>query len=451
MVKNYKLHKLVGLSSGFFLLILSISGFFLDHDKWSFLYSTTFKNVPSHILKAENRLFNVYYQEPKNSTHLIVGGQRGLYESFNAGKSFHKLSSLQILAAAAAADDDDSKELYLATSDGVYMLDNRLHPFALQGKYVTALSASKEKIVAVVDKKEIILLDRKSAKILQKNIVKIDASQLHEDIKLSRFVRDLHYGRGLFDGDISLFINDYGALFLVYLGMSGYMIWWLIYRKKKAKLSRKLIKTHANIFAIIALIPLFIVAFTGVFLDHSSGLAKFMKSVTIPHALLPPVYDSLQSDIWSIDYDRRVCRVGNRYGVYASSDFHNFKLENRGFAYKMIRKGDTLYISGMGAPNRVLRNGEYALLPHTPHMFKGVLESEKGTRYFSTMHTTFKLPQFQNVTLYTLLLSLHDGTFFASWWVWMNDFAAFGVLILSITGVIRWYKKNRYKLSNRTF
>ncbi len=439
MVKSYKLHKLAGLSSGFFLLILSISGFFLDHDKWSFLYSTTFENVPSHILKAEIRLFNVYYQEPKNSAHLIVGGQRGLYESFNGGENFHKVSSLQILAAV-----DDGKELYLATSDGVYMLDNKLHPFALQGKYVTALSASKEKIVAVVDKKKIVLLDRKSAKILQKDIVKINAAQLHEDIKLSRFVRDLHYGRGLFDGDISLLINDYGALFLVYLGVSGYMIWWLIHRKKKAKLSRKLIKTHANIFAITALFPLFILAITGVFLDHSSGLAKFMKSVTIPHAILPPVYDSLQSDIWSIDYDGKICRVGNRYGVYASRDFHDFKLENRGFAYKMIRKGDTLYISGMGAANRVLRNGEYTFLPHTPHMFKGVLESEKGTHYFSTMHTTFKLPQFQNVTLYTLLLSLHNGTFFAFWWVWMNDFAAFGVLILGITGVIRWYRKKAF-------
>ena len=438
MVKSYKLHKLAGLSAGIFLLILSTSGLFLDHDKWGFLYNTTFKSVPSHILKAENRLFNVYHQEAKNSAHLIVGGQRGLYESFDAGESFHKLSSLQILSGA-----DFEKQLYLATSDGVYIFNTKLHSFALQGKYITALSVSKEKIAAVVDKKEIVLLNRNSAKILEKNSVKIDASQLQEDIKLSRFVRDLHYGRGLFDGDISLLINDYGTLFLVYLGLSGYVLWWLIHRKKKAKLSRKLIKTHANIFAIIALFPLFILAVTGVFLDHSGGLAKFMKSVTIPHAVLPPVYDSLQSDIWSIDYDGKVCRVGNRYGVYASRDFHNWKLENRGFAYKMIRKGDTLYISGMGAPNRVLKNGDYSLLPNTPHMFKGVIESAKGISYFSTMHAAHALPKFQDVTLYTLLLSLHDGSFFASWWVWVNDFAAFGLVILGITGVIRWYRKKR--------
>ena len=439
MVKSYKLHKLAGLLGGIFLLILSISGFLLDHDKWSFLYDTTFKSVPSHILKAENRLFNVYYQDPENPVHLIVGGQRGLYESFDVGESFHKLSSLQILSAV-----DYDKELYLATSDGVYIFNTKLHSFALKGKYITALSVSQEKIAAVVDKKEIVLLARKSAKILQKNIAKIDASQLQEDIKLSRFIRDLHYGRGLFDGDISLLINDYGTLFLIYLGLSGYMLWWLIHRKKKAKLSRKLIKTHANIFAIIALIPLFILAVTGVFLDHSSGLAKFMKSVTIPHVVLPPVYDSLKSDIWSIDYDGNICRVGNRYGVYASHDFQNWKLENRGFAYKMIRKGDTLYISGMGAPNRVLKNGDYSLLPNTPHMFKGVIESEKGISYFSTMNATHTLPKFQDVTLYTLLLSLHNGTFFVPWWVWVNDFAAFGLLILGITGMIRWYKKKEF-------
>ncbi len=438
MVKSYKLHKLAGLLGGIFLLILSISGFFLDHDKWSFLYKTTFKSVPSHILKAENRLFNVYYQDPENPVHLLVGGQRGLYESFDNGESFHKLSSLQILAAV-----DFDKKLYLATSDGVYIFNTKLHSFALKGKYITALSVSQEKIAAVVDKKEIVLLARKSAKVLQKNIVKIDTSQLQEDIKLSRFVRDLHYGRGLFDGDVSLLINDYGTLVLVYLALSGYMLWWLIHRKKKAKLSRKLIKTHANIFAIIALIPLFILAITGVFLDHSGGLAKFMKSVTIPHAVLPPVYDSLQSDIWSIDYDGKVCRVGNRYGVYASRDLQNWKLENRGFAYKMIRKGDTLYISGMGAPNRVLKNTHYSLLPNTPHMFKGVIESEKGISYFSTMDAAYTVPKFQNVTLYTLLLSLHDGSFFAPWWVWVNDFAAFGLVILGMTGLIRWYRKKR--------
>ncbi len=439
MVKSYKLHKLAGLSAGIFLLVLSISGFFLDHDKWSFLYNTTFKSVPSHILKSEKRLFNVYYQDSVNSAHLLVGGHRGLYESFDAGESYSKLSSLQILAAA-----DFEQHLYFATSDGLYIFEaHKLHPFALQGKYITALSVSKEKIVAVVDKKEVVLIARKSAKILQKDIVKINISQLQEDIKLSRFVRDLHYGRGLFDGDISLLINDYGALFLVYLGMSGYIIWWLIHRKKKAKLSRKLIKTHANIFAITALIPLFILALTGIFLDHSGGLAKFMKSVTIPHTVLPPVYNSLQSDIWSIDYDGKVCRVGNRYGVYASHDFENWKLENRGFAYKMIRKGDTLYISGMGAPNRVLKNGDYSLLPNTPHMFKGVIESENGISYFSTMNATHMLPKFQDVTLYILLLSLHDGSFFAPWWVWLNDFAAFGVFILGITGMIRWYRKKR--------
>jgi len=59
MVKVYKLHKLLGISAGVILLILSVSGFFLNHNKWSFLYTTTFSNVPSHIKSSELRVLIV--------------------------------------------------------------------------------------------------------------------------------------------------------------------------------------------------------------------------------------------------------------------------------------------------------------------------------------------------------------------------------------------------------
>ncbi|MDQ7041963.1 MAG: PepSY-associated TM helix domain-containing protein, partial [Sulfurimonas sp.] len=301
MVKIYKLHKFSGISAGIILLILSISGFFLDHDKWSFLYTTTFSSVPSHILGADKRLYNAYHVDEKKPEHIVVGGYRGLFESFDGGANFSSVSSLQVLAIVAY-----DEKLYCATSDGVYLYDEKFEALALQGEYITSLSISDGSIVAVEDKETIITLQRDDLKPISRSIVKIKKSELQEDIKLSRFVRDLHYGRGLFDGDISLLINDYGAIILTFLALSGYLVWYLIKRKKHAKFTRSLIKTHANIFAIIATIPLIILAITGVFLDHPSLLGKFMKSVKISHSLLPPVYDSLQSDIFSIDYDGKV-------------------------------------------------------------------------------------------------------------------------------------------------
>lgn len=443
MVKIHKLHKISGISAGLILLILSISGFFLDHDKWSFLYTTTFSSVPSHIKNSEKRLFNAYYKDENNPKHIVVGGYRGLFESFDGGEKFSNISSLQILAIIPSHD-----ELYMATSNGVYCYDFKsFKALALQGKYITALSVSKHRIIAVIDKEKLITLDKKSFKILNESTVNIKKEALQEDIKLSRLVRDLHYGRGLFDGDISLLINDYGAIVLTFLSLSGYLIWFLIKQKKQPKTSRKLIKTHANIFTIIATIPLFILAVTGVFLDHSSALARFMRSIQIPHTVLPPVYNTLHSDIWSVDFDGNVYRIGNRYGVYKSTNLSDWSLENKGFAYKMIRRDDILYVSGMGAPNRIYKNYKITLLKNTPHMFRDVVKENGTVKYFSTMQNDFELPKFQSVTLYTLLLALHDGSFFASWWIWINDIAAIFLIILSITGILRWRLKRKKVLS----
>ena len=164
-----------------------------------------------------------------------------------------------------------------------------------------------------------------------------------------------------------------------------------------------------------------------------------MRSVTISHTILPPVYSTLKNDIWSVDYDGKIYRIGNRYGIYKSKNLKDWSFDNRGFAYKMIRKNNKLYISGMGAPNRVLENGKYKVLKNTPHMFRNVILQNNKVIYFSSMnYKDFKLPTFNNIALYTLLFSLHNGSFFSSWWVWINDFAAIILMLLSITGVIRW-------------
>lgn len=435
MVRAYKLHKIAGISAGVFLIILSISGFFLDHDKWGFLYTTTFSSVPSQTLPKQNRLYTSYYKDLNNPNHIVVGSHRGLFESFDAGKDFVTVASFQVLAIKAYAN-----QLYVATSNGIYTYNNKkLEQIALDGAYITAMSISKNSIVAVVDKEKLVTIDKETHKVLHVTQVSIDKELLKEDIKLSRFVRDLHYGRGVFDGDLSLLINDYGAVMLSFLAVSGFVIWFFIKRKIYPKLVRKLIRMHASLFAIMAVFPFVILAVSGIFLDHASFLARFMKSVTIPHAVLPPVYDRLKSDIWSVDYDGKVYRVGNRYGIYTSKDLQKWSLENRGFAYKMIRKGEKLYISGMGAPNRVLENGKYRILDKSPHMFRDIVIDNGNVLYLSMQNIAdFHVPTFENITLYTLLLTLHDGSFFSSWWIWVNDFAAVMLFILCLSGIIRW-------------
>jgi len=442
MVKIFKLHKFFGLSAGLVLLILGITGFFIDHKQWSFFYNTTFTSLPSSAYEVDKKLFEAYWIDEKDSNHRIVGGKRGIFESFDTSENFTKISSLQCLGIRS-----DENGVFSATSDGIYeLINSKWSILALKGLYITSISISKDTIVAIVDKHKLIKIKRDNHLIIQESEVVINNSQLQESIKLSRLVRDLHYGRGLFDGDISLLINDYGAIVISLLVISAYLIWWLIHKKTSPKLSRKLIRWHANPFAILALIPLIILAITGVFLDHSSALKKFMNSVTISHNILPPVYSSLRHDIWSVDYDGYVYRIGNRYGVYKSDDLKTWVLENKGLAFRMIRKKDSLYVSGMGAPNRIY-DGEWNILSSTPHMFRDVIIQDKSIRYFSTHKSKLKLPIFKDATLYALMMTLHDGSFFSSWWVWINDFASFSFLILGITGTIRWLYKKRKKKS----
>ena len=296
--------------------------------------------------------------------------------------------------------------------------------------------------MASVDKSLLALINRADGSIISQNEVLIPEDELMHEISLSRFVRDLHYGRGLFDGISSLLINDYAALILVFLSLSGYVIWYLIKSKKKANVSRKLIRLHANVFVIAAIVPFIILLITGIFLDHPKLLGSFMRSVKIPYAILPPVYGTLKEDIWSVDIDDKSFRIGNRYGIYESTDLTSWTMKSKGFAYRMKRLDETLYISGMGAPNRIYQDEKVSILPKTPHMFKDINILDEKAQYLSHK-SKMELPEVQSASLYSVLLALHDGTFFSSWWVWINDIAAILLLILGVTGTVRYLRKKK--------
>jgi len=432
MVKLFKLHKLAGLLAGGLLFLLAITGFLLDHDSWRFLYTVTVKTYPEALLKKEKRLFEGYYAKEKL---LVVCGKRGIFKSDNGGKSFKKVLPLQCNALR-----ENGGTLFAATDDGIYVAQaNRWRRLALGGSFINALAVEGDTLLAVEDKRRLYLLYTDGT-VLQSLTVALNPQSLGRPVTLARLVRDLHYGRGLFDGDASLLLNDYAAFVLAWLALSGYLIWLLI-RQKRGRSAKKAIKAHASFYAVLAAIPLIILAVTGIFLDHARALGSFMKSVSIPSALLPPVYESLKTDVWSVDIHGSTYRIGNRYGVFVSRDLQTWQPENEGFAYRMIRRGERLYVSGMGAPNRLLENKHWRPLPGTPHMFKDLVGPDDAPIYFSPRRHDLPLPRFKEITLYTLLLGLHDGSFFASWWIWLNDLAALGLLLLLFSGIRRWLRQ----------
>jgi len=450
MRKIHEIHKISGLSAGVFLFVLAFTGFFLNHGNWNFLNNITIQNAPKSAIDLQRKSWQTYLINNIDKNHILAGGKRGLYESFDNGNSFVKTLNKSIFVLR-----DYKDKIFVATNDGVYVKqkskNSKWNLFLFKDLFINSMNINHDNMVLTIDKRKVVLVDLKINKTKIYENIAIEKNLLKEDITLSRLVRDLHYARGIFDGDLSLYINDYGAIILVMSSLCGFLMWYYI-SKIKIKTNRVyknnikyLVKIHSNIFIIIAIIPIFILAITGIFLDHSNDLRKFLKSNIIPNSILPPAYHSLESDIWGVDYDNGNFYIGNRYGVYKSKNLKTFTFISKGFAYRLIRQNNTLYISGMGSKNRTLEDNNIKITKHTPHMFKDIVQINNKYEYFSTSRknlNNYKIPKFDNATLYDVLLSLHNGTFFASWWIWINDLISILFIILAISGFIRWKKRS---------
>lgn len=445
-----KIHKFSGLSAGIIILILSITGLFLNHDNWKFSHNITINTNATDLIKLNNRTYTSYFVNPNNSNHIVAGSSRGVYESFDGGKSF-----IETLDEVIYSIRNDKNTLFVATGNGLYKkaLDNgSWDKYILFNKMITSLNIFENWLIAVEDKQTIFFIDLNKNLILSENKVSIPKEMLDMDISLSRFVRDLHYGRGLFDGEISLLINDFATIILIILAITGFVLWFLVKNIKRNNNKNKIkwfVKLHSNIFVILAIFPIIILLITGIFLDHGKDLNKFMKEVTIPNYILPPVYKSLKSDIWGADFDGENFYIGNRLGIYKTKDFYTYELISKGFAYSMIRKENVLYISGMGSSNRIFQNNKFENLLNSPHMFKDIYFIDGVKKYLSSHNHEIILPKFENITLYSFLYSLHDGSFFATWWIWINDLASILLLILLITGGYRWYLRSNLRRTIR--
>lgn len=438
MKKLFKIHKFAGMTAGLVLIILGLTGFLLDHKNWSWLYEVKVSNsfLPQSTIEKESKLYQTHLQAFGKT---FVATHRGVYikdannSLLTLDRTTHNLYF-----------NPKSETLFAATSDGIYTkkASRNWSSFALKGKFVNAMSVHEDKLFVSVDKRQLFLVNTHTMQV--EALVQPELQIEERAITLSRLVRDLHYGRGLFDDGWSLLINDAAAIYLFILALSGYVMFYIIRRQKRGLKSKKhwlkpLTKIHANTFTLVLIIPFFLLLVTGVFLDHNSFFRGFLKSTKVPEYLQPPIYETLHEDIWSVDYDGKSFRIGNRFGVFESKDKQHWKEVSKGFAYKMMRLDSELYISGMGAPNRKLSEDEgFKVLPKTPHMFKSV-DNVAGLKYYRSVPLVY-----EDTSLYTIVLTLHDGTFFASWWIWINDYAALMLMVLFITGSLRYARKKQW-------
>ncbi len=455
-----QLHRMTGLSLGIILCLLAVTGFFLDHDSYDWLWNSRFKTtyLPAAIVEKLPRAFSSFKVDAANKRHVMAGSRMGFFVSLDGARHFQKTLQQQLFTVEPLHADgsDDFEHLFAGASSGVYQSADggfswRL--LALKNEAVHSLSSYRDELIAVVDKSRLYRINIETGKTTALNFAAPARQVLPDSISLGRLVRDIHYGRGLFSGDSSLFINDYAALLLIFLMTSGLVIYLLTrrIRRRKAHSKKPLLrwrKLHSNGVALWSFIPVFLLLVTGVVLDHPDFFRQAMRQIRLPIEIVPPVYRDLSSDIWGIDFDGKTYRIGNRLGVFKSSDLQHWQLENQGFAWRMKRLGDRLFVSGMGSPNRLLTDGRWRIVKDSPRMPVDVYDNGQRLDYFTRRsQAPCPLPEIDEVPLYLVLMGVHDGSFFHPLWVYVNDLAALAAIVLFGTGYIKWRRKRRI---NRT-
>ncbi len=453
-----RIHRIAGLGLGGILFLLALTGFFLDHEGFGFLSDIRIdeRYLPASVMERARQGLESYKVDPAAPEHRVAASWQGLWVSFDGGRHFERTLDHPVLRVEPArrGADEDYSELFAASSDGVWQSrDGGRHwrrLFTSDG-LINDLVSHHPWLLAVEDKRRLWRIDSRNGRAEPLELAPIPAALLPDSITLGRLVRDLHYGRGLFSGDLSLWINDFAAALLLFLSVSGLVIYLLTGRLRARRGGRKATlllwrRWHANGWVLIGFAPLLLLLLTGVFLDHPQGLRGVMKQTRLPLEWLPPVYRDLSSDIWSIDFDGERYRIGNRLGVFSTADLEHWQRDSVGFGWRMIRLGDKLFVSGMGSMNRLLDGEEWYMLHGTPHMPRDVFRLPQDWGLLTrNQRDDLPLPAIHEARLYDLLLALHDGSFFHPLWVWVNDLSVLAALLLLLTGWIKWRHARRQR------
>ncbi|WP_456402289.1 PepSY domain-containing protein [Persephonella sp.] len=447
----FKLHKWAGILLGFWLINLTVTGFFLNHEKnnhdldflWDVELDIDLFN--DYAVKEHGNREITGYKYYQEEDWYLISSMRGVY--INRFGYFERVYRGRVFKIEPMRDEDFNESFenfYLATDQGILKMDwnGNYEVIGLKNLVVTDIVVYGSKIYGVVNKKDVYLIEiEDNLKISKINIP--ENVQLLDNVRLGRFVRDFHYGRGLFENPYSMIINDVSTIYWFWLAVSGYLIFILYFFQKKkifqgGKRIRKLIKLHGNVISLLILPVILLLSITGLLIDHPKFFS-FITSKSVSVSYLPPIYKKPQSDIWGIDFDGEFLRIGTRYGVYKIVK-DNLYLESEGFAYKMIRVGRDLYISGMGSPNRKFSEGVYINFVPSVHMPVDYILNEGKITPVSRKSINFEPACFP---LYTFFLTLHDGSFFHRYFIFLNDISAIGVILITFTGVIRFLRRKR--------
>lgn len=487
----HRLHKWAGLIAALWLAVLGISGLLLDHRHgWRWLWQSTVSDavLPGVVTsKAQTGIWRIFQIDPENPEQQVAGGPRGLWWTTENGtfwKQTHFINSTAVPAVTSAiiVKDNNHSNLWLATDEGLWLSRDfgiTAHYIALKGKHITALTYGQSNglnatsLLGVEDRSRIFQFNLTNYELHWLNLSPLQKDALPQDINLSRWVHDLHFGRGFLYAPLDLWINDFSGAALFLLPMTGFLFWYLPKRWRRQKPNgpaphskkitmKNLLRIHSSIVGILLCVPIVYLSLSGILLDHGKELRKWMKSVSISQAVQTPVYSmrSWANEIYAVaayPEDPNKISLGTRLGLFSSKDMGQswYRESNiNGFVWTLRRIDGRLFLGGMGVPNKVLQNGEWHMVKKSGHMPTDITTDGSGNWYWLNgkgvqkgnltephKNASISFPQTTDVPWYYVLDALHNGTIFTKHWKWVNDFFAILALFLVISGLIRWWRK----------
>ena len=334
--------------------------------------------------------------DPSDRSTQVTGGPRGLWLSRDGGTTWTATRFLdgdhpQILA----IEPDPTvgwSLLWFASDNGVYVSNDQgatARQTALKGEYVTSLAAGSapDELLAVIDKSKIVRFKTEEpAKIDTIELGPLGPLSRVTDVQLNRFVRELHFGKGLVGSATSLVMNDIGGLGMFILSLTGLLYWglpkWWKHRAKSVgavpkatKAARRsaivwLFRAHSATLGVASALMLIYLAVTGIFIGHGRELGGWMKATRIPQAYLTPAFDGSS---WAGWIDAVVAypampgafTIGNRVGMFTTVDNGRSWAREEdatgkpvGAATRLRRIGDKLLVSGGMAGPSLIRGAD---------------------------------------------------------------------------------------------
>jgi hypothetical protein len=482
----HRLHKWSGLIAGVWLAVLGITGLLLDHrHDWRWLWQSTIADswVPEEVAtKARTGIWHIFQIHPNNQSLQIAGGPQGLWWTSNNGTFWKQTRFLHSngtpsVNATVIIEHNHQLELWLATDDGVWLstdFGQSAQAKGLVGDNITALTQGHNNtfLLCVKDRSRVFQLDTSNNDIQWLSLAALNKDTLPENIDLSRWVHDLHFGRGFLFSSLDLWINDFTGAALMLLPLTGFLFWYLPKRWRvqkpqgpapatKKHTMRTLLRTHSSVTGIVLCIPILYLAVSGILLDHSTELRQWMKSTAITQTFQTPVYSlrTWDNEIYAVAAypdDAERISLGTRLGLFSSNDFGNSwhrEAPISGFVWTLKRIGNTLFLSGMGTPNRLLHNGTWHMAKATGHMPTDVTQDSNGYWHWINAKGVMRgnlnepyikadihLPVVAGIPWYYVLDALHSGLLFTPQWKWINDLFALLAVFLVISGLTRWWR-----------